>query len=140
MIKQILLVTALLFSAAFAQAQDLTKKPAAKPIPQEDALPPVKPPEMSNSPKPVSTTESVAETPSPLTRDKNQQPEEKSTPTLKLVGEKDVATPGGEEGRKIMAGKTTRPPAEINNLSTIDPKPAPLPVKPAKPATGQQQQ
>lgn len=95
---------------------------------------------MKNAPKPDANTEPVSETPSPLTRDKNQQPAEKQKPTLKLVDDKEVVTPGGEEGCKIMAGKKTRPTPEINTRLTIDPKPAPQLVKPAKPVNGQQQQ
>jgi hypothetical protein len=136
MIKQIVWVTVLLFSAAGLQAQELTKKPAGNSSPQVSS-PPVKAPEMNNAPKPVTN---ATETPSPLTRDKNQQPEEKVKPKLVLADDKEVATPGGEEGRKIMAGKASRPVAEINNHSTIDPNPAPQPVKPAKPVNGQQQQ
>jgi hypothetical protein len=139
MIKQILLGTVLICSAALVQAQKITNKPAGNPRPQE-TLPPVKAPEMKNAPKPVTNAESVTETPSPLTRDKNQQPEEKAKPKLVLVDDKEAATPGGEEGRKIMAGKATRPTPEVNNHSTIDPKPAPQPVKSAKPVNGQQQQ
>jgi hypothetical protein len=126
-------------TATYIQAQTETRKMTEKSIPQS-ALPPVQAPEMPNAPKPVTNTEAVTETPSPLTRDKNQQPEEKTKPTMKLVDDKDVVTPGGEEGRKIMAGKATRPAPEIKNQSTIDPKPAPQPVKLAKPANGQQQQ
>jgi hypothetical protein len=138
-IKSITLATFFLCNVACVQAQTETTKPAGSPIPQV-SMPSAQAPEMKNAPKPVTNTEAVAETPSPLTRDKSQQqPEEKEKPKLVLVEEKEVATPGGEEGKKIMAGKTTRPAPEVNNHSTIDPTPAPQ-VKTPKPANGRQQQ
>jgi hypothetical protein len=138
-IKSIALSVFCMCAAICAQAQIETKKPVGSPIPQV-SLPPVQAPEMKNAPKPVTYTEAVAETPSPLTRDKNQQqPEEKAKLKLVLVDEKEVATPGGEEGRKIMEGKTNQPAPEINNQSTVDPKPAPQ-FKTPKPVNGRQQQ
>lgn len=137
MIKQLILFIVLLFSAALVQAQNVTKKPVGNSSPQL-SLPLAQVPEMSNALKPVTNTEGVTETPSPLTKDKNQQIQEKEKPVMKLADDKKAVTPGGEEGRRIMAGKATRPALEINNQSTIETKPASPPVKPTKPAIGQQ--
>ncbi len=139
MIKQIFLVTALLFSAVHLQAQDVTNKSAVNPTPRE-ILPPAKAPEMFNAPKPLANAEAVTETPLPLTWEKDQLQQEKDKPTLKLADDKEVVSPGGEEARKIMAGKTTKPAPEIITHSTIDPKAVPQPVKHAKPVNGRQQQ
>ncbi len=87
----------------------------------------------------AATSSTVAEAPSPLTRKENVKPEEKEKLEAKTFDAGSIAKPGGEEGRKILAGKSTSTAPEINNQSTIDPKPAPQ-VKTAKPANGQQQQ
>lgn len=137
-IKTIAFCTFCMCAAIGVQAQIETKKPAGSPVPQV-SLPPVQAPEMSNAPKLSTAGVPAAETPSPEARDKNQQPRENEKPALKLVDDKEPATPGGEEGNKIMAGKTTLPAPEINNQSTIDPKQAPQ-VKTPKPVNGQQQQ
>ncbi len=81
----------------------------------------------------------ATQAPSPLTRKEDAKPSVRENQETKIASEKDVVTPGGEEGRKIMAGKTTQPAPEINNQSTIDPKPAPQ-VKTPKPVNGRQQQ
>lgn len=137
-IKPITLSFFSLCTAICVQAQVETKKMADRQIPQV-SLPPVKAPEMPNAPKPVAATETVAETPSPLTRDKNQPQAETEKPKLVTVESKEPQTPGGEEGKKIMAGKATKPAPEITSHSTIDPTPAPQLAKPVKPVNGQQQ-
>jgi hypothetical protein len=138
-IKSLIVTICCFYAAMDVQAQTETRKMADKPSPQV-ALPPVQTPEMPNAPKPTANTEPVAETPSPKNRDKNQQPQpalEKSN--LKVVEITEPETPGGEEGKKIMAGKATRPAPEINNQSTIDTRPAPQ-VKIPKPVNNKQQQ
>lgn len=112
------------------QAQSETKKPADRQTPQV-ALPPVQEPVMPNAPKPVNNTEPVAETPSPMSRDKKQLPAEAEKPNFQVVEYKEPETPGGEEGKKIMAGKTTKSAPVVNNYSTIDQTPPPQPAKPA---------
>lgn len=67
----------------------------------------------------------ASETPSPLTRKEDVQPPVKEKTEVKTVSANDVVIPGGEEGRKIMAGKTTRPKDPIYSPSTADAKPAP---------------
>lgn len=67
----------------------------------------------------------AAETPSPLTRKEEAKPAGKDKPQVKIVSDNDVVTPGGEEGRRILAGKTARPEEAIYSPSTADAKPAP---------------
>jgi hypothetical protein len=81
----------------------------------------------------------AAEAPSPLTRREEAKPAVKEKTEVKIASDKDVVTPGGEEGRKIMTGNTTQPAPEINSQPTIDTRPAPQ-VKMAKPVNGRQQQ
>lgn len=138
-IKSLTLTVFSLCTAICMQAQVETKKMAERPIPQS-SIPPVQAPDMLNAPKPVANTEPVAETPSPLARDKNMKPAETEKPNFQVVEYKEPETPGGAEGKKIMAGKTTRPAPVINNQSTIDHTLVPQPVKPLKPVNGQQQQ
>lgn len=138
-IKSITLAIFCMSSVACVLAQTETKKMTDRPVPQV-ALPPVQLPEMPNAPKPVANAVPVAEKPSPSASDKNQQPEQTVKPNFKLVDNKEPEAPGGEEGKKIMAGKATKPAPVINNHSTIDPTPAPQLTKPAKPVNGQQQQ
>lgn len=126
----------MLAASIYTQAQTQSGKQAVRPIPQVSP-PPVTPPEMSNTQKPVNAPVPDAETPSPVTRDKNQPALEKEKPVLKVVNDKEPSIPGGEEGRKIMAGKTTRPAPEIIRHSTIDPKAQPVPA--AKPSVPKQQ-
>lgn len=136
-IKPITLAALFILSASiYTHAQTQPGKQPVRPIPQVSP-PPVTPPEMSNTQKPVTAAVPDAQTPSPLTRDKNQPPPEKEKPVLKAVNDKEPSIPGGEEGRKIMAGKTTRPTPEIINHSTADPKAQPVPA--AKPAVSKQQ-
>ena len=81
----------------------------------------------------------AAAAPSPLTRKEDAKPVEKEKLEAKTFNNNDIATPGGEEGRKIMEGKSTKPAPEINSQSTIDPRPAPQ-VKTPRPVNGKQQQ
>lgn len=138
-IRSIALSSFCLCMAICTQAQVETKKPAANPIPQV-SVPPLQAPEMPNAPKKVINSDAVTETPSPLTRDKNQEKPEKQKPVMKVIdGSETVTSPGGEESRNIMLGKTTRPSPAMSYPSTIDPKAAPQQVKPARPVNGQQQ-
>ncbi len=117
------------------------EKPIEVKIPASAANRPSPQPQLQPQPQVAATpTEApaAAAASSPLTRKEDAIPVEKEKPETKTFNKNDIATPGGEEGKKIMAGKTTRPTPEINNHSTIDPKPAPL-VKPANTANGQQQ-
>ena len=100
-------------------------QPELKPQPQVAATP-------ANAP-------AAAETPSPLTRKEDAKPVEKEKLEAKTFNNNDIATPGGEEGRKIMEGKSTQPAPEINSQSTIDPRPAPQ-IKTPRPVNGKQQQ
>ena len=136
-IKSLLLLTVGFCSTTILYAQE-PKAEIAKPL--ETKIPAA----ANNRPSPMPESKPAppapdAVAPSPLTRKEDAKPEEKEKLEAKTVNKNDIATPGGEEGRKIMAGNTPSPKPEINNHSTIDKKPAP-PVKPAKPATGQQQQ
>lgn len=81
----------------------------------------------------------VAETPSPLTRKEDTKPVAKEKTEVKTLSANDVVIPGGEEGRKIMAGNTTRPKDPIYSPSTADAKPAP-PVTKSSARNQQQQQ
>jgi hypothetical protein len=146
LIKSFFLLIVGFCTTTILYAQELQPE-IAKPIEVK-----ILPAAVDNKPSPVSqlkpqpgpgpketTLSAVAETPSPLTRKENVTLEEKEKLEVKTLNAKDIATPGGEEGRKTLAGKTTRPTPEINNQSTIDPRPAPQ-VKPAKPVNGKQQQ
>lgn len=146
-IKSFLLVTVGICATTLLYAQDVkteTAKPEEIKIPTRAATntpspaPEFKPQPGGAAPK-AATSATVAEAPSPLTRKENVKPEEKENLEAKIFNKNDIATPGGEEGRKKLAGKSTSPAPEINNQSTIDPKPAPQ-VKTAKPTNGQQQQ
>lgn len=81
----------------------------------------------------------AAETPSPSARKEDVKPPVKEKTEVKIVSENNVVIPGGEEGRKIMAGKTTRPKDPIYSPSTADVKPAP-PVTKSSARNQQQQQ
>lgn len=142
-IKSFVAILALVSSATLLHAQE-NKTQIARPveakIPVTDAN--RTSPEPVFKPQPqvgaVTAVQAAAETPSPQARDKNQQPATAPKPVTKIADDKDVITPGGEEGRNIMAGKTTRPAPEINNQSTVDPRPAP-PVKTPATLNGRQQ-
>ena len=136
-IKSITLAAFFILPASiYTQAQTQPGKQVVHPIPQVSP-PPVTPPEMSNTQKPVTAPVPDTETPSPVARDKNQPPLEKEKPVMKVINDKEPSIPGGEEGRKIMAGKTTRPAPEIIRHSTADPKAQPAPA--AKPSVSKQQ-
>ncbi len=100
-------------------------QPELKPQPQVAATP-------TNAP-------AASEAPSPLTRKEDAKPVEKEKLEAKILNKNDIATPGGEEGRKIMEGKSSQPAPEINSQSTIDPRPAPQ-IKTPRPVNGKQQQ
>ena len=130
-------------SSTLLHAQEI-KTEIAKPlevkIPSTDANKPSPQPVFKPQPQ-VAATEApaaAAETPSPLTRKEDAKPADKEKMEVKIVSENDIVTPGGEEGRKVMAGKTTRPKDPIYSPSTADAKPAPPVSK--SPASNQQQQ
>lgn len=144
-IKSFAAILVCISTPALLHAQEI-KTEIAKPIevktPATDANKPSPQPVFKPQPQVAATAidaSAAAETPSPLTRKEDAKPEGQDKLQIKTLDKNDIATPGGEEGRKIMAGKTTRPAAEINNQSTVDPRPAPQ-VKTPKPVNGQQQQ
>jgi hypothetical protein len=121
------------------QLQNEIAKPIEVKIPAAASNRPSPQPELKPQPQVAAIATDAppaAETPSPLTRKEDAKPAVKEKQEVKIASDKDVVTPGGEEGRKIMTGKTTQPAPEINSQSTIDPKPAPQ-VKPS--ANGRQQ-
>jgi hypothetical protein len=81
----------------------------------------------------------AAETPSPLTRKEDAKPAVKEKQEVKIASDKEVVTPGGEEGRKIMAGKSSKPAEPVYSPSTVDTKNAP-PVTRSSGSNQQQQQ
>jgi hypothetical protein len=87
---------------------------------------------------PTNAPAAAAETPSPLTRKEDAKPAVKEKTEVKIASDKDVITPGGEEGRKIMAGKASKPNEPVYSPSTIDTKPAPQVTRSA--GSNQQQQ
>jgi hypothetical protein len=143
-IKSLLLLAVCFCTATIVYAQE-PKAEIAKPI--EVKIPAV----ASNKPSPqpelkpqpqvaaiATDAPAAAAAPSPLTLKEDAKPEEKEKQELKTFDPKDIATPGGEEGRKIIAGNASAPKDPIFSPSTVDPKPAPQ-VKPVKPANGRQQ-
>lgn len=136
-IKTITLSAFCLCTAIAAQAQTDIQKPVDRPVVKVPVLS-AQTPEMPNAPKMSTAAVSPAETPSPEARDKNQQPSTQQKPVTKIADDKEVTTPGGEEGRKIMAGKTTQPKPEVSSQTTIDTRPAPQVAMP-RPVNGQQQ-
>ncbi len=74
----------------------------------------------------------AAETPSPLTRKEDANPGEKDKMEAKALTPKAIATPGGEEGRKTLAGKTEDPKqAAPTTPNTTNPGLQPPSTKPA---------
>jgi len=144
-IKSLTVFIICLCSSTLLHAQEV-KTEIAKPIEAKTAATDASKP----SPQPVfkpqpqvaaAATDAPAavETPSPLTRKEDaKQPEGKDKLEAKTLNANDIATPGGEEGKKIMAGKTTRPKDPIYSPSTADAKPAPPATKSS--AGNQQQQ
>lgn len=142
-VKSFTAILVCICSSALLHAQEI-KTEIAKPVEAKTAATDANKP----SPQPVfkpqpqvaaaaTDAPAAAETPSPLTRKEEAKPAGRDKPQVKLVSENDVVTPGGEEGRKIMAGNTTKPAPEINNQSTIDTRPAPQ-LKATIPVSGQQ--
>jgi len=63
----------------------------------------------------------AAQAPSPLIRKEDAKPEEKDKPEAKVITPTAIATPGGEEGKKILAGKAEGPKtSEPTTPNTID--------------------
>ncbi|MBK9483711.1 MAG: hypothetical protein IPO01_00295 [Chitinophagaceae bacterium] len=143
-VKSLLLLAVSICTTTILFAQEI-KTEIAKPI--EVKIPaannkPSPQPELKPQPQVAATpanAPAAAETPSPLTRKEDAKPVEKEKLEVKTLNKNDIATPGGEEGRKIMEGKSTQPAPEINSQSTIEPRPA-LQVKTPRPVNGKQQQ
>jgi hypothetical protein len=135
-IKSFFLLTVGFCATTIVYAQEL-KPEIAKPL--EAKIPAAANNRPSPQPELKPQLQAAPEVPSPLTRKEEAKPAVNEKLEAKTVNKNEIATPGGEEGKKIMAGNTTRPTDPIYSPSTIDPKPAPQ-VKPAKPANGQQQQ
>lgn len=127
-IKPSLLIATGLCMATWANAQQQTAKPIETP-PVKQELKPV--------PKEVPADAEQA-APSPLKRDKNNKAPEKENTSAVLKKDIKVATPGGAQQAKILAGSTEKPGPVIVSPSTIDPKVQPAPA--AKPAAIKQQQ
>ena len=144
-IRSVLLLTVGFCATTIVFAQEI-KTEIAKPI--EVKIPAVandKPsPQPTLKPQPqvaaiATDAPAAAVAPSPLTQKEDAKPVEKEKLEAKTFNNNDIATPGGEEGRKIMEGKSTQPAPEINSQSTIEPRPA-LQVKTPRPVNGKQQQ
>jgi hypothetical protein len=145
-IKSFAAILVCISSSTLLHAQEV-KTEIAKPIEAKtaatDASKPSPQPVFKPQPQVAATATDVpaaAETPSPLTRKEDaKQPEGKDKLEAKTLDKNDIATPGGEEGKKIMAGKTTRPKDPIYSPSTADAAPAP-PVTKSSAVNQQQQQ
>ncbi|MBK8609047.1 MAG: hypothetical protein IPL84_03645 [Chitinophagaceae bacterium] len=81
----------------------------------------------------------AAQAPSPLTRKEDAKPEEKDKLEAKVITPTAIATPGGEEGRKTLAGKAEdQTPSGPTTPNTIDQNPKVL--LPAKSTATKQEQ
>ena len=81
----------------------------------------------------------AAQAPSPLTRKEDAKPEEKDKLEAKVITPTAIATPGGEEGRKTLAGKAEdQKPSGPTTPNTIDQNPKVL--LPAKSTATKQEQ
>lgn len=110
-IKTFTLTIICLCATTFLNAQELKAekvKPVEVKIPATANNRPSPQPELKPQPQVAATaTEApaAAEVPSPLTRKDDAKPEEKDKLEAKVLTPQAIATPGGEEGRKILAGK-----------------------------------
>jgi len=88
--------------------------------------------------KPQLATEKpvAAETPKSLVSEEEVKPQQKEKPATKIDESNTNAIPGGEEGRKIFAGKAETPKQGTTTPNTIDQNMRPLP----KAAVSKQQQ
>lgn len=127
-IKSSLLIAVGLCMATGANAQQQTAKPIETP-PVKQELKPV------TKEVPVDATQAA---PSPLKRDENNKAPEKENTSAVLKSDTKVATPGGAQQVKILAGATEKPGPVIVSPSTIDPKAQPA-AAPKPPVLKQQQ-
>ncbi len=108
-IKSLLLLTVGFCTTTILQAQEL-KAEIAKPMEiKTPAAANNKPsPKPQLKPQPQVATEALADTeaPSPSTRKEDAKPELKDKPEVKILTPKAIPTPGGEKGRKTLAGNS----------------------------------
>jgi hypothetical protein len=136
-IKSLLLLTVGFCVTTLLLAQEV-KTDIAKPL--EVKIPATG--DNKTSPQPKQKQQAPADAvavPSPYTRKAEPQPQVNEKPEAIPLNKNDIATPGGEEGKKIMAGKASKPTDTIYSPSTIDPKLIPPPVTKAAKSSQQQQ-
>lgn len=128
-IRSFFLLTACLSATTIVYAQEVKPEITKKP----EVRTPAPPPGIKMQPEPVpalTDTPAVTENPAKLKADAKPDEQEKlEAIPLKIT---DIATPGGEAGRKIMEGNTGSPKDPIFSPSTTDPEPTMPVIKPAK--------
>ena len=146
-IKLFLLITVCLCATTLVHAQQAKNENNKPPVLKTEVL---KQPEAKLSPRAVHNNVSspelkpqdanekpvAAEAPKSLVSEEEIKRQEKEKPAMKTDEANSNAVPGGEEGKKIFAGKAETPKQAPATPNTIDQNTRPLP----KPAVSKEQQ